>query len=332
MKRGAALMLGALAAFVARSPALAAAQKITISVPGVEGVGGAFYVAQDKGYFAAEGLDVELLVAGGGIATPALISGSIDGSASSASALTAILRGAPLRIALVFEERSQYQLWAAANIRTFTDLKGKSVGIQTRGDSFEIAMRLALQGAGLSPDAVGYTALATGANIAAALESGAVPAGLLSPDQIVAMRHQGQLEKVHMLADFFDIVRMPVAGFAMSEKVLYGDPVLARKMVRAIVKGARYEKAFKSQTVAIIGKYQKDADPQASAVEYDEFMRVSTRDFTVNGDLIASDLGVRAGLIGLAKDQIPPVSKIYDFSLVRAVNAELDASRWKPAA
>jgi ABC-type nitrate/sulfonate/bicarbonate transport system substrate-binding protein len=85
MKRGAALVLGALAVFAARSPAAAAAQKIKISVPGVEGVGAAFYVAQEKGYFAAEGLDVELLIAGGGIATPALISGSIDGSASSAS-------------------------------------------------------------------------------------------------------------------------------------------------------------------------------------------------------------------------------------------------------
>jgi len=329
MKRSGALRVAALAAIWRVSPA-AAAQKIKITVPGVEGVGAAFYVAQEKGYFAAEGLDAELILAGGGTATPALISGSIDGSASSASALTAILRGAALRIALVFEDGSQYQVWATPDIRTLADLKGRSVGVQTRGDTFEIATWLALQAAGIPPDAVGYSPLGTGGNVGAAIESGALPAVLLTPNQVVAMHDQGQLKNAHLVADFAGKLHMPVAGFALSEKVLYGDPLLAKKMIRAIIKGARYEKAFKSQTVAIVGKYQKDADPRASEVEYDEFMRVVTRDFTVDNDLIASDLAVRAGLIGLAKDQVPPVDKIYDFSLVRAVNSELAASHWRP--
>ena len=40
---------------------------------------------------------------------------------------------------------------------------------------------------------------------------------------------------------------------------------------------------------------------------------------------------MRADLIGLPKEKIPPIDKIYDFSLVRAINAELDATRWKPS-
>jgi NitT/TauT family transport system substrate-binding protein len=331
MKRKAMLLASLATAWGLNRPA-EAAQKVKISVPGVQGVGAAFYIAQDKGYFAGEGLEPELVVTGGGIATPALMAGSIDGSASSASALTAILRGAPLRIALVFEERSQYQVWGTLDIRTLADLKGKSVGIQTRGDSLEIATRLALQGANVPPDSVGYTPLANGANLGAALENGALPAVLLSPNQIVQMHNLGQLKNAHMIADFYEKVRMPVAGFAMSEKLLYGDPVLAKKMVRAVIKGARYEKAFKNPSLAIISKFEKDADPAGMSVEYDELMRVFTRDFTVNNDLVASDLAVRAALMGLSRDQVPPVNKIYDFSIVRAVNAELDAGRWKPVA
>ena len=48
--------------------------------------------------------------------------------------------------------------------------------------------------------------------------------------------------------------------------------------------------------------------------------------------LVASDTAVRAALMGLSKDQLPPINKIYDFSIVRAVSAELDATRWKPVA
>ena len=40
---------------------------------------------------------------------------------------------------------------------------------------------------------------------------------------------------------------------------------------------------------------------------------------------------VRAGLLGIPKDKLPPVNKIYDFTLAHQVNAELDAGRWKPA-
>jgi ABC-type nitrate/sulfonate/bicarbonate transport system substrate-binding protein len=332
MKRGGALLLMALAAAWGRTPAAAAAQKIKITLPTSDADNAAFLVAVQKGYFSAEGLDVELVFAGGGTATPGLLSGTIDGSASSASALTAILRGAPLRIVLVFNQTPTYKIWAIPDIRTLADLKGKSIGIATRGDTLEIASRLALQAAGIPPDSVGFTPLGFAASIGAAFETGALPAVVLSTGRAVAMHEAGQLKTAHVIADFFGNVHMPYNGFAVTEKVLYGDPALAGKMVRAIVKGARYVRAFKSATIAIIGTFQKDPNPQASGVEYDEFTRAITRDYTVGNDVIASDLIVRAGLIGVTKESIPPLDRIYDFSLVRAVNRELDASHWRPTA
>ena len=332
MKRGAALLLAAVAPFAVRLPAAAAGQKITITVPSTDPDQGAFFIAAQKGYFAGEGLDVEFVYAGGGVATPGLLSGSVDGSASSASALTAILRGAPLRVILVFEDSAPYEVWASPDIHTLADLKGKSVGIATRGDTFEIAMRLALAAAGLAGDTVGYTPLGTGGTAPAALESGALPAVVIAPEEAITMQDRGLFKNAHMIADFSGKVHMPFAGFAVAEKLLYGNPALAKKIVRAIVKGVRYEKAFKSETVAIVGKYQKPvAHPHASEVEYEYFMHASTRDLTFANDLIAADLAVRADLLGLSKDKLPPIDKIYDFTLVRAINAELDAARWKPS-
>jgi ABC-type nitrate/sulfonate/bicarbonate transport system substrate-binding protein len=332
MKRSEALLLAALGIVTARAQSAAAAQKITITLPSLAPDEGPFLVADQKGYFNDEGLTVEFVTAGGGIATPGLLSGSVDGSASPSSALTAILRGAPLRVVLVFEGSPSYEIWGAPQIRTLADLKGKSIGIATRGDTLEIATRLALQAAGVAPDAVGYTPLGSGNGTRAALQSGALPAVVISPAGVVDMQEQGLLKNVHQIASLAGNVHMPVAGFAMAAKVLYGDPALAKKMVRAIVKGARYEKTFKSETIAIAGIYQKTgANPRGNAVEYDYFMRSTTRDLTLPSDLLAADLAIRASLIGLPRESIPPIENVYDFSLARAVNAELDAARWKPA-
>lgn len=331
MKRSEALLLAALGTVTVRARA-AAAQKITITLPSLAPDEGPFLIAAQKGYFNDEGLAVEFVTAGGGIATPGLLSGSVDGSASPSSALSAILRGAPLRVVLVFEGSPSYEIWGSPEIHTLADLKGKSIGIATRGDTLEIATRLALQAAGVPPDAVGYTPLGSGNGTRAALQSGALPAVVISPAGVVDMQEQGLLKNAHQIADFAGNVHMPVAGFAMAEKVLYGDPVLAKKMVRAIVKGSRYERAFKSGTIAIVGSYQKsDANPRGNGVEYDYYMRSSTRDLTFPNDLLAADLTLRATMIGVSRENVPPLEKVYDFTLVRAVNAELDAAHWKPA-
>src|ERR1700761_6261306 len=139
--------IGALAA-VAAAPfvcAADAAEKVTITVPSTNVDDAAIFVAVQKGYFAAAGLDPDVIVAGGGVATPGLLSGSVQASASPAAALSAILRGADLRILLIFGTSPPYQLWGNDSIRSLADLPGKSVGVQTRGDTFELATRIALQ-------------------------------------------------------------------------------------------------------------------------------------------------------------------------------------------
>src|SRR6202012_2412277 len=105
-------------------------------------------------------------------------------------------------------------------------------GVQTRGDTFEIATRLALQAAGISPDAVGFSPLGTGGNVGAAIATGAVPAVVLTPNEIVTLQEQGQLKNAHVIADLSGKIHMPVAGYVVPEKLLSGDPATARKMVR----------------------------------------------------------------------------------------------------
>src|SRR6202000_2961338 len=138
------------AACLPMHPAGAGDTNITITVPSIDIGDSPYFIAVQKGYFAAEGLHADLSFTGGGVATPALISGSVQGSASGSAALSAILRDANLRVVAVCDDSPAYQLWARNEIRTLGDLKGKTIGIATRGDTFEMSTRLALQNAGIA--------------------------------------------------------------------------------------------------------------------------------------------------------------------------------------
>ena len=117
-------------------------QKIKMTVTSRTGPAAPYFIAIDKGYFAEQGLEVEIVDAGGGVAIPAMISGSADFSMSAAVAISAIMRGAQLRVIYTMADRPPYQLWATQpGLKTLADLKGKQVGIISRGDTFEIALK-----------------------------------------------------------------------------------------------------------------------------------------------------------------------------------------------
>src|SRR5262249_23674494 len=65
----------AVAALIACAAPAQAVDKVKASIPVTTGTYAMYYVADDKGYFKEEGLDVELTIAGGGVATPALMAG-----------------------------------------------------------------------------------------------------------------------------------------------------------------------------------------------------------------------------------------------------------------
>lgn len=304
-------------------------QKVTITYASSDANQSAPLVAQQKGYFAAEGLEAELQYAAGGTATPALMSGSIQASGSAAASLTAILKGAPLRIVGIIADSPTYSLWVSSDIKTAADLKGKTIGVASRGDTLEIASRLFLQSAGVSPDSVGYQPLGQPGGIGAGLETGALSAAVIAATDAELMLDKGQLKKAHVLADLSKF-KMPYSGLAMSEKTVYGDPVLATKILRAVIKGFRYMKAFRPQTLAILEQTHQTSDLRAVEKGYDMAVRAFTRDYTISDAEILPDLTVRAGLLDIPKDKIPPVNKIYDFTLAHKINAELDASHWKP--
>jgi NitT/TauT family transport system substrate-binding protein len=305
-----------------------AAQTLTFTMPSIQMFESPYLVAWTKGYFADEGLDFKYTLANGGVATPALLSGNVDASASSASALAAIMRGGAMRIVLVLQNRGLYSLWSTRpDIRALADLKGKQIGIETRGDAGEVATRIALQQAGIPPDSVGYTPLGT-ANGASAM-SGLTPAFVLASTDVTQLRITGELKKAHLVMDYKNI-HLPIDGLAVSEKTITDRPELLHKMLRAIVKGMAYVRAYKQQTIAMMLKLLPSSTTAIESADYDAFLAGLSPDLVVNNEDIRGDLDVRAVLLNMPRDSVPPIDAIYNFAPLRAAEAEVRASHWNP--
>jgi len=306
-----------------------AADKVKISyvVPTVEY--GALLVGIDKGYFAEEGIEVELVQAGGGVATPALIAGDLQFTGSPSVAISAVLKGAHLKVLFVGEDHSAFQLWAQPEIKTFEDLKGQPIGIISRGDTTEIALRYILAKRNLPDDFISYTPLGTGTPRVAALISGSFPAALINAGEVKDMENAGKIGKLHLLMDLHKEVHMTFGGHATSDALIQSNPDLVRRTVRALLKGLAVVKTARADTIATLVKH--GSTPDAAATGYDIFAPSLSPTAIVSDEDQAFELKLRAHMLGIAEDQVPPAAQFFDFSFVRKAAAELKAEGWKPS-
>ena len=140
-------------------------ERIKVSFAADAAIYAPFFIAIDKGYLAEEGLEMEIIKAGGGTATPALISGDLQYSTSASASVSAILRGAPLKIIFTNADRPMDELWSTSpDIKTLADLQGKSVGVISRGDSMELETKIVLMQNGIDPNALSFTGSGSGAS------------------------------------------------------------------------------------------------------------------------------------------------------------------------
>jgi len=305
-----------------------AADKVKISyvVPTIEYA--ALLLGVDKGYFAAEGIEVELVQAGGGVATPALIAGDLQFSGSPSVAISAVLKGAHLKVLFVGEDHSAFQLWAQPEIKTFEDLKGQPVGIISRGDTTEIGLRYILAKRNLPDDFIAYTPLGTGTPRVAALMSGSFPAALINAGEVRDMEKAGKLGKLHLLIDLHKEVHMTFGGYATSDALIQSNPDLVRRTVRALFKGLTLAKASRDETIATLVKHGSTED--AAATSYDIFSPTLSPTAIVSDENQAFELKLRAHMLGIAANDVPPPERFFDFSFVKQAAAELKAEGWKP--
>jgi NitT/TauT family transport system substrate-binding protein len=280
------------------------------------------FIAKELGFYQEEGINIEIIAMPGGLATQALVAGDLHFSTSSGSSLTASLRGIRLKVVYVNLDRPLYRLWSWRDeIRTVTDLRGRGIGVASRGDTMEGAANLLLRKHGMDPvrDVI-WIALGTGGRLTSLLTRNvdSVVLGFSDSHLLQTRNHP-----VHEVANIGKEIKMLYTGLATSEELLVRRPDLVRRFLRATVKGREYLKRYKSQSLVLGKKYDRSPDDVRSA-DYDATMEMMTADGTEDPETQKSDIDIGRRALGIQKDVAP--QQVFDFRLVREVYKELRES------
>ena len=219
-------------------------------------------VAQEFGFFAAEGLDVKtVLIRGGPTAMAALVGGGVDYTlVAGVAAVRAIAQNAPMTIISGMQPYMDYTLLGAKGITGVNDLKGKVVGVTGPGGIAEFATVEGLARKGLVRDR-DYKILYGVGNSPAraqALESGKIQASPFSFLERLELERKGY-------PTLFDIGSVmpgfPFVVIVTSKQKIDTDPEGIVSMLRAIKRGLDFLAGNHEKVAAVVIKKSHFGDP-----------------------------------------------------------------------
>ncbi len=306
--------------------ARARAETIKIAIPSTTQAVLPFTIARDRGYYRAEGLDVELILVSAPLASRALLGGDVLVATVGGAGLPPLLRGSPFKFLFTAYNRAMFWLYAKPEIRDVKSLKGKRVGVSGIGSGPDSLLREMLRLHGLDSNRdVTVLSLGVMPQIFAGLQSGIVDAAMLSPPVTFKAQEGGFRELVAFPKQ--DLVELQ-GSVLVRDASLQADPVQMEKFLRGTYKGFLQMKENRAATVPFIARYLQVND-RVAASAYDQVVKPAmTQDGTLSQEMQAR--AVEHVLKRLDLKEAPPLAKIFDFSLTRKVASELQARHWRP--
>jgi NitT/TauT family transport system substrate-binding protein len=226
--------------------------KVSIAVGGKA----AFYylpltIAEQLGYFKAEGLEVEITdFADGARALQAVVGGSADVvsgayehtinlQSKSQAFQTFVLQGRAPQIAMGISTK------AMPEYKALTDLKGKKIGVSAPGSSTNMVANLILARAGLKASDVNFIGVGISTGALAALRSGQIDA-MSNTDPVMTMLEQKGDVKIiadtRTLKGTQDVFGgpMPAACLYAPAEFVQKNPATCQALANAIVHGLKW--------------------------------------------------------------------------------------------
>ena len=298
------------------------ARKIRVGIPSHAIALIAQYVAKDKGYYAVEGLDVELILMAGPIANAALIAKELQFSIVPVAALTSAIRGAPLRIVQTTYKRPMWWMYSTPGIRDVASLKGKKIGVggiasATGALAVEVLSRYGLEA---GRDVLLLT-VGVQSSVYVALASKAVDAALLTYPWNFKAEESG----LHTLLDLTkeDIVLL-TGSVVVHEELLRNDRALVEQFLRGTIKGFLYAKENRADAISIVAR-NIQLVPEMATRTYDSALPALTEDGIIDRESQRKALELVTRIREVKP--VPPFEQFFDFSLAKKIYGELKARK-----
>jgi ABC-type nitrate/sulfonate/bicarbonate transport system substrate-binding protein len=248
--------------------------KIVVGYASMSSVATTLWVAQEKGFFAKNGLDVQtIFIPGSPTLIATLNTGDVQiGYTGGTATLGAAVGGLDLKIVASFGNFVQTDLVVRPEIKSTADLKGKRIGVTSIGGTGWMSAMLGLEQIGLNPerDKISLAAFGDQRVITQAMESGTIQGASISGVFSRKLKRAG----FNFLGD---LEKIPLVGTSVVVKsdYLVAHQAIVRNALRALMEGHGYvlNPANKPAVMEVMNKKLGMTDPVAANDGYDDYVR-----------------------------------------------------------
>jgi NitT/TauT family transport system substrate-binding protein len=267
-----------------------------------------FYLAAQKGFFAEEGMEVELIQVNPRLGATAALNGDIDFTTTFGSTLRGIIGGFPMKFVAVSVRKSEHFLVARPEFKELKELKGKRLAVSTLFGTDQRAAEEILRAKGFPIDFIKAIALGDAPIRAQALRTGIVEAAAVSSPFDLTLKADGY----RVLGGPQDIeLALPTSGIAVANRVLQQNPQLVKRTVRAMMKAHRYVFENKKEVVPQMIRYLQQP-PDVAERSYGLLVISLSK----NGEITDQEWDILT-------EKKKSADEVRDFSLLREVQKQL---------
>ena len=252
----------------------------------------------------------------GALGVRAVLGNSVEFSTASGSILAAAARGVPVKLVSVITAKPTFDLISDPKIQNFQQLKGKFVGISTRGGTFEHITRLILERNQLHPDKdVTILALGRQDDLHLALKTGRIAAAIYSPPRSLMLYRDG-FHKLAVSGDY--LPHYPIGGLGVTDELIKKRPADIQAFVKATLAGMAYYRRNRGESIQFIVKELKMPDESLAAQMFDWHQTVLADDGRPSPTWVNAVLDFTRKSLEISAPI--PAEQVFDFSFVDKAN------------
>ena len=241
----------------------------------------AWYMARDAGFYAAQGLKVDIINMNGGSRGAAeLQAGRLDVMHVGLSSVIRVNRGGgDIRTIGSLSNVIRFTFFAAPGVKTAADLKGGVIGVSTFGSESDSTVTLALARLGLTRSDVTLKEYGGGMRRLEAVKSGEIKATPINEPIASLARGQG----VGVLVDLVpEQIPWVFSSIVVRRADIAGRPDVLTRFLKGTIEGNYLALTDEKRAKEVLAKELKITDPKILDITYNDFKAQSPSNLEIS--------------------------------------------------
>jgi NitT/TauT family transport system substrate-binding protein len=274
-------------------------------------------IAEHKGFYAKYGLASEHVRISLAIAMNALGSGDLNYAITMAQGVSAAIRGVPVRLLMMTQDKLVFFLMVRPGIEQVGDLRNKTIGISTLGSTTHLVADVIARRHGLTPGKDLHL-LPSGDDQGrfASLETGRVDGVIGS----TPLDMWGAKKNYNIIARAKDYTNLPQNAVIVSDTMIKQSSDQVKRMLKGTIEALQFIQTNKRESIEILASYAK-TDRDTATSMFESYFPAYSRDGTMTEEALQA--AIDEALTRAKVDKKIPVSQVANRTLLLEAQRDL---------